>query len=99
MNKPSHKIAILHDDAEVIGRVSRVAAISGLEVVRPQSFSALVNQSDDPHLSAIVLDVAAPRDGGLDILKRLHSPTSRANIIVIGSMDVKSAEATRKLAA
>jgi EAL domain-containing protein (putative c-di-GMP-specific phosphodiesterase class I) len=99
MNKPAHKIAILHDDAEVVGRVTRLAGASGLEVLRPQSFSALINQIDDPQLSAIVLDVTAPRDGGLDVLKRLQSPKSRASLIIIGSMDAKSAEATRKLAA
>ena len=98
MSKPAHKIALAHDDPEIAERVSRVAVAAGLVVVRAQSFSGLLNHIDDPLLSSIVIDVAAPRDGGMDLLKRLYNPSSRARIVVIGSWDAKAADATRRLA-
>jgi EAL domain-containing protein (putative c-di-GMP-specific phosphodiesterase class I) len=98
MHKSAHKIALAHDDAEIAERISRVAAAAGLLVVRAPSFSALLNHIDDPLLSAVVIDVAAPRDGGIDLLKRLYSPSSRARIVVIGAWDAKAADATHRLA-
>jgi EAL domain-containing protein (putative c-di-GMP-specific phosphodiesterase class I) len=98
MSKPAHKIALLHDDPDVVKRIGRVAAASGLEIFRPHNFAALLNHVDDPLLSAMVLDLAGPRDGGFDQLKRLYSPSSRANIVVVAGMDEKSAAVTRRLA-
>ncbi len=98
MPAPAQKIALLHEDAEIAERVSRVARGAGVDVVRVQSFAALAALARNPLLGAIVLDVPAPREGGFEILERLDTASLKANVIIIAAMDVKTAESTRKRA-
>jgi EAL domain-containing protein (putative c-di-GMP-specific phosphodiesterase class I) len=99
MNRPVFKVALFHHDPEIIGRVTRLAAANGLEIVRAHSFPALAREMDHPNLSAAVIDHTAPRDGGFEKLESLCKPAMRAALIVIGTLDEKTAEATARLAA
>ena len=99
MSKPVFKVAIFHHDAEIIGRVSRLAGGCGLEVVRARSLAALAGEMGDPLLSSVVVDLASPRDGGFEVLEPLCKPGTKAAIIVIGTLDGKTAEGTASLAA
>jgi len=99
MEKRAHKIAILHRDAEIVARVTRLAAAAGLDIVRSPSFAAFAHQVGDPLLSAIVTDLPTPRDGGIATLERLHGPASHAAIIIIADVDRHTAEAAHHLAA
>jgi EAL domain-containing protein (putative c-di-GMP-specific phosphodiesterase class I) len=99
MNKSVFKVAIFHHDAEIVGRVTRLASGCGLEIVRARSLAALAREMGDPLLSSVVIDLASPRDGGFEMLEPLCKPGTKAAIIVIGALDGKTAEATAGLAA
>jgi EAL domain-containing protein (putative c-di-GMP-specific phosphodiesterase class I) len=98
MNPAAHKVAILHDDPDVVAKVSALAAKAGLDIVRSQSLSWLLNQISDPLLSAVVLDLAGSCGGGFELLEQLCNSPSRAKIVVITSLDAKTLDSTQRLA-
>src|SRR5579871_5536240 len=93
------RIAIFHDDSDIAGNVQALAAEAGAECVHPTSQTALEIELHDPLTAAVVVDLVGPKSGGFELVERIANASSRPLVIVITSLDSKTVDSIRRLAA
>ena len=91
------RIAIFHDDFEVVASVAALAAEAGLETVYPASATALEVELHDPLMAAVVLDLVGPKNGGFELLERVANAPSRPQVIVVTALDPRTIDSIRRM--
>jgi len=93
------RIAIFHDDSDIAGKVQALAAEAGAEFVHPTSQTALEIELHDPLTAAVVVDLVGPKSGGFELLERIANAPSQPLVVVVTSLDSKTLDSIRRLAA
>ena len=98
MQQSANKIVVLHDDPEVVERVSSVAADAGFDVVRLDSVDALDDLLKNESVSAAIIDLVGPRSGGFELVERICAAPAHPTAIVVTDLDRKTIGSTLRLA-
>src|ERR1017187_6465011 len=91
------RIAIFHDDFEVVASVAALPGEAGLETVYPASATALEVELHDPLMAAVVLDLVGPKNGGFELLERVANAPSRPQVIVVTALDPRTIDSIRRM--
>jgi EAL domain-containing protein (putative c-di-GMP-specific phosphodiesterase class I) len=92
------KIAILHDNPDVVARAGACAERLRLDVARLDSAAALDELLSKGGVDAILMDVVGPSSGGFELVEQICARAPRACVIVVTELDAKTVQSTERLA-
>ena len=88
MQMEERRVLVVDDDAEWRETVSEYLGLNGFKTIEAANGLEALLQVKRTHPAAVVLDLAMPRLGGLEALKRIHAFDPAIKVVIVsGSLD------------